>query len=333
MNRRGFLSLAAASALASRGKGAEPLAGMGVATTSYLSFWRPRDTLEFLEHCHAMGAAGIQSAIHGDPAKIRSRAEELGMYVEAMVPMPENGSAEPLEKALQAAREAGATALRTGMLHGRRYITFKTLAEWEEWEKRARASIEQALPLLDRYRIPLGIENHKDWTADQLAELLEKHSSEYLGACLDFGNNISLLDDPMYVARKLAPHAVVTHVKDMGVSPTDDGFLLSEVPLGTGILDLQAMIDLVRQARAHTRFTLEMITRDPLPVACLNDAYWTTFPDRGGIYLARTLRLVHDYQSATPLPVVSNLPREQQLAEEDANVRTCLVFAREKLKV
>ncbi len=341
MNRRSFLSLAAAARGDRRrgagggrgGGGRPPLDGMGVATTSYLTAWRPKDTMEFLDHCHALGAVGIQALINGDPAKIRARAEELGMYVEAMAPMPKDGSTEEFEHALKNAQEAGAITVRTGLLHGRRYVTFKSLAEWQEWVKRAHASIEQALPLLDRYRIPLGLENHKDWTTDELAALIAKYSSEYFGACLDFGNSISLLDDPMYVARKLAPHAVVTHVKDMAVSPTDDGFLLSEVPLGTGILDLQAMIDLVRQARPHTRFTLEMITRDPLPVACLTDAYWTTFPDRDGLYLARTLRLVRDYESAQPLPVVSNLPHDQQVAEEDANVRTCLAFARAKLKV
>ncbi len=44
---------------------AAPLA-LGIATTSYLTAWRPNDTYEFLEHCHGLGAAGIQAAIHGD---------------------------------------------------------------------------------------------------------------------------------------------------------------------------------------------------------------------------------------------------------------------------
>ncbi len=333
MNRRQFLSLTAASVMARPAPAGIALAGVGIATTSYLTAWRPRDTMTFLDHCHALGAAGIQAPINGDPAKIRARAAELGMYVEAMAPMPRNGSTEAFEQALKNAQAAGATALRAGLLAGRRYITFKTLAEWQQWETHSLASIEQALPLLDKYRIPLGLENHKDWTADELAALIRKHSSEYFGACLDFGNNISLLDDPMDVARKLAPHAIVTHLKDMAVAPTEDGFLLSEVNLGTGMLDLQAMIDLVRQARPRTRFSLEMITRDPLPVACLTDQYWTTFPERDGLYLARTLRMVREKKSPRPLPVVSGLSHEAQLAAEEANVRTCMDYARAKLRV
>ena len=65
---------------------------MGVAATSYLSVMRPRETLTFLEHCAALGAGGIQMQLSSfEPAylkKLRSRAEELGMYLELMGPLP-----------------------------------------------------------------------------------------------------------------------------------------------------------------------------------------------------------------------------------------------------
>jgi len=40
------------------------------------------------------------------------------------------------------------------------------------------------------------MENHKDWTLEDMLRVLRPISSEYLGVCVDFGNNISLLDDP-----------------------------------------------------------------------------------------------------------------------------------------
>jgi sugar phosphate isomerase/epimerase len=160
--------------------------------------------------------------------------------------------------------------------------------------------------------------------------LLEKHSSEYLGVCLDFGNNISLLDDPMHVVEKLAPYAVSTHLKNMAVEPYGDGFLLSEVLLGDGFLDLQRIISLVRQSRPKTRFSLEMITRDPLKVPCLNDSYWVSFPDRNGLYLARTLKFVQK-QRPQSLPRISQLSRDAQIQTENENVIACLRYAREHL--
>jgi sugar phosphate isomerase/epimerase len=161
--------------------------------------------------------------------------------------------------------------------------------------------------------------------------LLKSYSSEYLGACLDFGNNIALLDDPMEVVERLAPYTLTTHVKDMAVQPYEDGFLLSEVPLGSGILDLPKIVATVRKARPAASFMLEMITRDPLKVPCLTEKYWAPFPGRNGAYLARTLKLVRDRASKTPLPVVSGKPREERMKLEEENVKLCLRYAREKL--
>jgi hypothetical protein len=48
----------------------------------------------------------------------------------------------------------------------------------------------------------------------------------------------------------------------MAVAPYEDGFLLSEVPMGEGFLDLETMVDMLRQKDPNIVFDLEMITRD-----------------------------------------------------------------------
>jgi sugar phosphate isomerase/epimerase len=131
----------------------------------------------------------------------------------------------------------------------------------------------------------------------------------------------------MDVIEKLAPYTVCTHLKNMAVEPYDDGFLLSEVVLGDGYLDLKRAVSLVRQHRPKAHFSLEMITRDPLKIPCLTDGYWVTFPDRNGLYLARTLKFVEEHKSAKPLPRENTLEREQQ------NVIDCLKYAGENLEL
>jgi sugar phosphate isomerase/epimerase len=335
VTRRNFLATAAASpfAAAAATLSGNPLPGkMGIATTSYLTAAKPKDTYDFLEHCHALGAAGIQSSLNGDLAKIRARAEELGMYIEAMAPLPKGGDAAPFEKALQDAQAVGALCVRSTCLSGRRYETFASFAEWQQFAAQSKASLKAAIPLAEKYKFPIALENHKDWTADEMLVLMKTYSSEYLGVCLDFGNNVSLLDDPMAFAEMLAPYAFSTHIKDMGVEPYEDGFLLSEVALGEGYLDLGRMISLVRAARPQTRFTLEMISRDPLKVPCLTEKYWATFPDRNGSYLARTLKTVQQESARSQaLPRIGMLNHEGQLRLEEENIKACLNHAREKL--
>ncbi len=337
MTRRNFLeAVPAAVALTTlagqekTGAGQEK-AGMGIAWTSYLTAAKPKDTLDFLMRCHALGAAGIQAPLHADLRQLRAQAEQLGMYLEGMVQLPRNGQTSAFEKSIQDAKDAGAQCVRAAALSGRRYESFASLADWRKFVGDSRQSIEAALPILEKYKMPLALENHKDWTADQLVELMKSHSTEYLGVCLDFGNNIALLDDPLNVVEMLAPFTIATHVKDMAVAWYDDGFLLSEVVLGQGFLDLPRMLRLIRQSRPATRFSLEMITRDPLQVPCLTEKYWVTFPDRNGVFLARTMQLVQRYKSAKPLPSISGLSPEAQLQAEQENVQASMEYARKKL--
>jgi sugar phosphate isomerase/epimerase len=332
MTRREWLLGAGAAATPVFGV---PRTAMGIATTSYMTARRPHDTYEFLEYCHSLGAGGIQASLASlEPAylkKLRDRAGQLDMYLEVMAELPKEDTAE-FERSVQAAKDAGAVCVRTACLGGRRYEDFSNLADWQAFVVRSRAAIDRALPIVARRQIPLAIENHKDWTAEELAALIKSRSSEYLGVCLDIGNNIALLDSPMDVIETLAPFAFSTHFKDMAVEPYADGFLLSEVPLGEGIVDLRRAVAAVQRARPKTRFTLEMITRNPLQVPCLTDQYWTTFPDRNGRLLADTLRLVRGAAGR-----LQHLPRVDKESEtglmqlEEENVKQSLHYARTRL--
>jgi sugar phosphate isomerase/epimerase len=251
------------------------------------------------------------------------------MYLEAMAPLPQVDMSRFLDT-VEAAKRVGALCIRSACLSGRRYETFSTLEEWRKFVADSRASIARAVAIVDKHRMPLALENHKDWTLEEMVTLLKSYSSPYLGVCLDTGNNIALLDNPMEVVSQLAPYAISTHIKDMGVSLYRDGFLLAEVAIGDGFLNIPEIVGIIRKARPKTRLTLEMITRDPLQVPAFTDKYWATFPERSGLYLARAMRMVHDKQSK--LPTLSNLPKEKQLEAEEANVRRCLAALSDTLK-
>jgi 3-oxoisoapionate decarboxylase len=278
----------------------------------------------------AAGAHGGMTQIDADWARqTRRKKEELGMYVEIQTFLPREGTA-VFEHAVKTAKEAGATSLRVVCLLGRRYEMFDSREQWRAAVASYHALIAAALPIAERYKLPLGIENHKDWRVDQQVGLMEQYSSEYLGVTLDTGNNLSVLDDPLETVEKLAPYTVNVHLKDMAVEESETGFLLSEVPLGEGILDMKRIVDTIRRARPEVHFSLEMITRDPLDVPCLTDKYWATFDDVNGVALAQALRRVRAGQG-TPLPRISGLSAAERLALEHAHVDRSIVYARDHL--
>ena len=104
-----------------------------------------------------------------------------------------------------------------------------------------------------------------------------------------------------------------------------------EVPLGQGMLDLKRICQTIARARPKAKFTLEMITRNPLKIPCLSERYWATFPDRSGECLARTLSLVRAHKIERPLPRPDALDPAVRLRLEEDNVRQCLAYAREQL--
>lgn len=286
------------------------------------------DTLSLLERCHRLGAAGIQAEIHGDPRALRKRAEQLDMWIEAMIPAG-NGDLAALEHAILVAKDAGCTVARDGLLAGRRYQTFTSYESWCAWKSGRLQALKAAVPLFEKHKLTLALENHKDWTLEEYIDLLQKYSSDYFGSCIDFGNNLSLLDNPFDTIAAAAPFVKATHVKDIAIEPYGDGFLLSEVVLGSGIIDVKQVAAVLKRSNPSVRFSLEMITRDPLQVPCLTDGYWITFPERSGLYLARTLRFLAANRSAAPLPRVDHLVAEKRRQLEEDNVKACLRIAHE----
>jgi sugar phosphate isomerase/epimerase len=288
--------------------------------------------LDLLNHSNDIGAGGILVVV-GEWAQyftknVRDAREKSGMYLEGSVGLPNNADeAGRFEQDVKSAREAGAQIIRTVCLGGRRYETFQTLEEFLAFRKNSIVRLELAEAIVRKYKMKLAIENHKDWRSPELVEILKGLDSEWVGVTLDFGNSLSLLEDPMDVVKTLAPYVFSTHVKDMGVQEYADGFLLSEVPLGAGFLDLKKIVALCREHNSKVNFNLEMITRDPLKIPCLTDEYWATFPSVSGVELARTLRMVNDHSYPSQLPEVSSLSPEQQLAAEEKNILSCLDYS------
>ena len=339
LNRRQFATAAAAGVPAlGTAAGPPPKTGLGVLLYSFGIRARAEkdrgfaDPLAFAAFCRDRGAAGVQVPLgtldDAAAAKARYRIAALGLYLEGIVRPPADDNDLPrFDAEIRTAKACGADVVRTVMLGGRRYETFTAAADYPRFAARAEASLRLAEPVVRRHRVKLAVENHKDFRVDELADLMRKVGGEHVGICLDTGNNIALLDDPLATARALASWTMTVHLKDMGGEESRDGFLLAEVPLGQGRLDLPAIVGAVRKVNPAARFNLEMITRDPLSIPCLTDKYWTSLDRVSGRDLARTLTWVRASGAASQLPRITTMTRADQLAAEERHVRESFAYA------
>ena len=126
----------------------------------------------------------------------------------------------------------------------------------------------------------------------------------------------------------LAPLYVMlaTSLKDMGVAPYQDGFLLSEVVFGTGATDQAALFRIMRKVNPKVNMVEELITRDPLKIPCFTDAYWAGFPAKDQKRMDAMLAYVKAKQ--TKLPYVDQLTVEERFKVEEDNHRKTIDWGR-----
>jgi 3-oxoisoapionate decarboxylase len=291
----------------------------------------------FVELCVKAGADGCQIDVSqlegcdaGALAALRRMLDEHGLFAELSVPAASFLSGEAFAGMAATAHALGVTCVRTALLMGRRYESFPTSDDWRRFRDEWTSRLGSMARMAEGANLVVGIENHKDWLAGELASMLRAVGSSSLGACVDFGNNLSLLEDPVAVVETLAPVAVTTHVKDIAVRAIEDGFEMAEVPLGDGMLPLAHLTETLRRAQPRIRFVLEMITRDPLPVPYRTDRYWTT---REASARAAAERLAADWlrSERAALPHTTGLAPEAAIRLEDDHNRACLDYARTSL--
>lgn len=110
---------------------------------------------------------------------------------------------------------------------------------------------KKAVKVAEDYKIKMAVENHIDFTADEILQLIENVDSEYFGINFDTGNFLRLLDDPIAGMEKLAPYTYATHVKDLmpdkTAKPTDWHFFAG-VPVGQGLINNERLAQLLKAA-------------------------------------------------------------------------------------
>ncbi|MBU6166794.1 MAG: TIM barrel protein [Alphaproteobacteria bacterium] len=337
----GFPSLALAQA-----QGAlPPRSPLGVAGTGLSAHLRGLDgvarglrddPVAFLDYVRSLGGGGVQIAVPpAHVARFRARLDELGMYYEGQAALPSrrDGDYAAFEASVQTAAALGASVMRAVSRPpeggtGRRYETFRSLADWQAWLDEANAIIERCVPIAAKYKVAIALENHKDRTVDEHVALLKRIDSEWLGSLIDPGNNMSFMEMPEETVRALSPWVKACSLKDMGVAPYRDGFLLSEVPFDTGMTDQAKLFGIMKKANPKLFPTTELITRDPLQVPVLTDGYHAPFADRRP-RVKRWLAMVNRRQ--TVLPQVSGLSPAEQFRQEEDNTRQVFAWGLKKL--
>jgi sugar phosphate isomerase/epimerase len=213
---------------------------------------------QFIDKAKNMGLDGIQvDAMHLQGyddeyiTNLRSYAEACGLYLEYGI----TGIAEEhLLRHLEIAKRLGASVMRT-------YLGFNPRAEnvnVPHEVERAAMALNAVKHKAQLYGVQIAVENHCDLTTDELLGLMTRVNSPNVGVCVDLGNFMIHLENPVDSVKKLVPYIISTHFKDYAFSMENWGFKAYGVALGDGVIDLRTILDILIDEAHLDRITLEI---------------------------------------------------------------------------
>ncbi|PRS27167.1 sugar phosphate isomerase/epimerase [Bacillus sp. RJGP41] len=178
--------------------------------------------------------------------RVRKEIQKYGFFAE----IDTNGSdPEHLKKVIEAAHRIGADVIRT----------YTCLGEYDsERLKKAPGDIKQIVPLLEKYRIKLAVENHEEELTDEVIQIINEVNSPWVSAHCDVGNGMMAWEDPVEAVRKLAPFAFTTHFKDHIIIHDGEDYRVCGVPVGTGNIDTEECFKILVEKSTLTRINVEM---------------------------------------------------------------------------
>jgi len=120
---------------------------------------------------------------------------------------------------------------------------------------------KDAMKVANEYGVKLAIENHIDFTADEILQIIERVDNKDFGVNFDTGNFLRLLDDPIAGMEKLAPYVFATHIKDLLPNPNarpTDWFFFSGVPVGLGLIDNMTLAKILKKHNYQGTLAVEI---------------------------------------------------------------------------
>ena len=355
MVRRRFLqTLPAAAAAMSAASAEEVPVKLGFDTYSVRAFqWTGT---QLLDYAGRLKLDTIQFSALGDYGPldaqnlqvVKDRAARLGISIdsgmgcicESSRAFHKNGppARQQLIDGLKVSRAVGSRSMRCYMGSSEdRLGPLPIEAHMENTIKAFRSVRAEAMDL----GVRIALENHSgDMQAREVKTIIEESGKDLVAACLDTGNPIWCVEDPLVTLEILAPYVITTHVRDSVVFEHPRGAAGQWVALGDGNVDLVGFVRQFRKLCPQASMQLEIITgRPPRLLPYLEADFWKAFPKMPAWEFARFVALAKSGRPFLGNMVIGqwsdNAPALEAALKEQQRVdlERSLEYAKKKLGV
>ena len=280
---------------------------------------------------------------------VRQHADENGLYVELGMgslfrwhPMAEKGrallagagrdasvsDAEIVIHHLEVAKRLGSPLLRcvAGNLFTRdEGHDMAALAD------DAVAVLREASDAAELMGLKIAMENHADFTVRELASIHARVGSPAFGFTLDTANLAFDLDEPLRLARIMAPYSLTTHFKNYRILRTQRGLALGNCALGDGEIDVVAIAEILAEHHPEANLNIEIHSQfAPFKLDLLDGTFFRRHPSPPGDGLS--WYLTQAWEKPFPDAEPDNLPDGEKSWElEYEHLKQSVAWAKEHL--
>jgi 3-oxoisoapionate decarboxylase len=238
-----------------------------------------------------------------DPAylqKVKDHAARLGISIDAGIgcicpssPSYNKKEGEPEEyvaRGVRVAKAVGSSVMRCYMgTRDNRRTALPLEAHIENTVKVLRAVRSRAVDA----GVRIAVENHAgDMQAHEVKGLIEAAGKDFVGSCLDTGNPMWVVEDPLLSLEILAPYVTTSHIRDSAVFDHPRGAAAQWVALGDGSVDFGLFVQRFHKQCPGAAMQLEVITgRPPEVLPYLEPDFWKAFQKTPAWEFARFVAL------------------------------------------
>jgi len=345
MNRRRFVSAATAALALPQSATSQPTpVKLGIDLFSLRSQnWSP---LQYLDYCAKQQAKVVHFSevrfIGGlEPANLKSvrrRAEELGIEIEIgmksicptskMFDAKEGTADEQLARMIDSAVLVGSKIVRAvlGSSDDRKPGPLSRHMEaMSQVLRRARSKAMDA-------GIRIAIENHAgDMQSHQLKTLIEESGRDFVGACLDSGNPLWTLEDPLVALDTLSPYVLTSHVRDSAVWRVPQGAAVAWVRMGEGDVHIDEYVRRYAALCPGRALSMETIVTGPRVFAYRDPSFWDAYRDVPAWEFERFTEIA---ERGSPRPAPARAPdRAAAQRQEREDLEACLAYTKKLLGI
>jgi sugar phosphate isomerase/epimerase len=267
-----------------------------------------------------------QIKAHADSLGIRLQLAHSSVCPSSKSFNPQNGTLEAqVTRSLRASKIFGATCMRC-ILGGD--------PERPQIEMHIDNMIKAVRGLRSRILdsgVKLAVENHGgDLQAREMKMMVEAVGTDVMGVCLDSGNPVWMLEDPLMTQEMLLPYALTCHVRDSAVWKVPEGIAVRWVNMGEGNVNIDTWLKTFIDGKPGMPIIFEnLVSGNPRVHKIYDPQFWDNWRKMPAWEFSRFLAIA---DKGTPKPATPRPEGKTQGQQRIDDLEVCVKYTRDLLQ-